>query len=72
MKSITSQLEQYTALWDVIADGSKGVGRRFASVFHLSLFTIHCSQRVASLLEVGNIVLLNNTIVWYRHTVWMS
>jgi lipopolysaccharide transport system ATP-binding protein len=47
------QREQYTALRDFIADGFKGVGRRFASVFYLSLFTIHCSQRVASLLEVG-------------------
>jgi lipopolysaccharide transport system ATP-binding protein len=30
------QREQYTALRDVIADGFKGVGRRFASVFHQS------------------------------------
>ena len=38
------QREQYTALRDVIADGFKGVGRRFASVFNHSPFTIHHSQ----------------------------
>jgi lipopolysaccharide transport system ATP-binding protein len=31
------QREQYTALRDVIADGFKGVGRRFAKVFSQSL-----------------------------------
>jgi len=66
------QREQYTALRDVIAYGFKGVGRRLASVFHQSPVPSPRFQRVASLLEVGNIVLLNNTIVWYRHTVWMS
>ena len=38
------QREQYTALRDVIADGFKGVGRRIASVFNHSPFTIHPSQ----------------------------
>ena len=47
------QREQYTALRDVIADGFKGVGRRVASLFSHSPFTIHRLQRVASLLEVG-------------------
>ena len=47
------QREQYTALRDVIAESFKGVGRRLASVFNHSLFTLHLSQRVASLLEVG-------------------
>ena len=46
------QREQYTALRDVIAESVKGAGRRVASLFFLSPFTFHLSQRVASLLEV--------------------
>ena len=38
------QREQYTALRDVIADSFKGVGRRLASVFNHSPFTLHPSQ----------------------------
>jgi lipopolysaccharide transport system ATP-binding protein len=38
------QREQYTALRDVIAESVKGAGRRIASVFNHSPFTIHPSQ----------------------------
>ena len=47
------QREQYTALRDVIAESVKGAGRRVASLFNQSPFTLHLSQRVANLLEVG-------------------
>jgi lipopolysaccharide transport system ATP-binding protein len=53
MKSITSELEQYTALRDVIAEGFKGVGRRFVSMFSQPPVPSPRFQRVASLLEVG-------------------
>jgi lipopolysaccharide transport system ATP-binding protein len=112
-------------LRDVIAEGFKGVGRRFAKVLSqspvpspqspqaedfwaikdvsfeikqgdrigiigrngagkptllkiLSRITVpitgraRIKGRMVSLLDAGNIVFPNNTIVWYRHTVWMS
>ena len=38
------QREQYTALRDVIAESVKGAGRRVASLFNHSPFTLHPSQ----------------------------
>jgi hypothetical protein len=38
------QREQYTALRDVLAESVKGAGRRVASLFSHSPFTIHHSQ----------------------------
>ena len=40
------QREQYTALRDVIAESVKGAGRRVASLFSDSPFTLHCSPQL--------------------------
>ena len=40
------QCEQYTALRDVIAESVKGAGRRVASLFSHSPFTLHRSPQL--------------------------